>query len=156
MKIIKLKEKDLNNIIKKVLWESSNQNIEGQYVDGGNIKNYGVQWEFAKDVAEEVQAWWEKHDDRYGFFKEFNHWYKFDDDKGAAKAYRNFVNKKYLPRLKDNYWLYKFEEWFDKIVDEIDDVKNDKCYMTLEPPSVVDVKDNWAVTYTVDPEIDWW
>jgi len=152
MKIIKLKEKDLNNIIKKVLRESYDQNIDDTF----NDESFEIQWKNANDVAEEVQAWWKSEDDRYGFFRKFNYWYKTDDDKGAAKAYRKFVNKEYLPRLKDNYWLHKFEVWFNEIVDEIDDWNNDKCYMTLESHSTIAKSETWSKTYYVDPEIDWW
>jgi len=132
----------MKKLIKKILVEETVDTDTG-----------GVDYDYthAVIVAQEVEDWW-KGDDRYLFFRRFNYWYKFDDDKGAAEDYKVKEAEKYLEELgTDNKYYKQFEKWFDDIVDEIDDVKNDKCWIYLKTGAPY----YKSSSFYVDPEIDY-
>jgi len=112
--------------------------------------------------CKEVEKWWEgssnifddpeKTNDSTGtnyvdFFSRFNG--LDDNEKNAAKAYKNMIFTHLKNTLSDNNTYYlDIKDWLDKIVNEIDDTFQHECLLTLSS------KDGRSSDYIVDPEID--
>ena len=139
----------MKNLIKKILVEEIDQ-IEGRGVDvDGDVENIDYEYNQAVELAQEVERWWESKD-RKEFFRRHNG-YIWDSDRAAAKDYKSTLVYDYLKSLGKQHKYYSdFKRWFDCIVDEIDDVFQNKCWIHLNSGKPY----YKSSSFYVDPEID--
>lgn len=138
-KVIRLNENDLIRIVKRVISEQK----EPTYND----------FKLATSVAAEVERWW-KDQTRDSFFESFQGGIN-DDEEAAAKSYNNKLET-YRTKLRNqltngsqNPYYTQINNWFIKIVNEIDDWFQHPCRLDLMSPNLKEMK-----YYSVDPEID--
>ena len=109
-------------------------------------------YKYACLVAKEISDWW-KSDDMEKFFESFQDFWN-DDESGASESYKKKLDT-YRARLKtklsdgnNNHYYYMLDNWFNCIVDQIDDFFQNPCRLDLTDPDGMDMK-----SYYVDPEI---
>lgn len=140
MNKILISEKELVNLIKKIIKEDT-------------YKPTKEDWLYATQIAQEIEQWW-KGSEKEKFFSDYQYWID-DDDEGAATMYRTHLND-YRIKLKNklsngynNPYYIKLDSWFKDIIDQIDDTFQNECELYLKSP---DEKTQYK--YVVDPEID--
>lgn len=139
MKKIRLSEKELVNLIKKIIKENDDVTFDD--------------WMFCCRMAENIQDWW-KSSKRDEFFESFQEFLD-DDDEGARKSYEKLTMtyrasmKSNLSNGENNPYYKEMITWLNAICDEIDDYAQDVCRIDLTSPDGKIMR-----SYSVDPEID--
>ena len=138
-KVIRLTENDLIKIVKRVISEQTEPTDKD--------------FKLATTVAAEVENWW-KGQTRDSFFESFQGALNDEDDEAAESynkkldTYRTMLRNR-LTGGSTNQYYKQINEWFIKIVDEIDDWFQHPCRVDLIGPDGETMK-----YYSVDPEID--
>jgi len=149
-RIFRLTETDLKRIVKKVLREDTDMIGDEDYDE-------------AVMFCTEVEDWWkgssnvfddpERASDTTGtnyvdFFSRYQRFFD-DQDDAAARAYGDMIYSHLDKKVgRKNKYYNKIKGWLEQIVDEIDDVMQDECWLNLKST------DGRAKDFVVDPEID--